>query len=361
MMRNNTMNNRYKKPKIKDYVYLFPINQNEFQVRIGENDFVYRLRGKSASHLSRILPYLNGNNTVSSIARKTKLKKIIVEELIEKIDTFIIDSTALSKTNLSGFKNQVQFFSLWSKEPVKMQQMLNDASICIIGNCSLGLEMVKSLIAAGFNTMYIIRDYRDFKTQKLSPLKIKASGFSINKRIKADLKKDFKNIDLIILCQSTFDPHFCEEVNSWVVENEKSLMLVRKNGVTEGIVGPLIVPFLTACYKCLDLRIKANLEFYDEYVSYQKFLKKIKKKKITPCLNIFDKLLSAIATIEIIKYFTGFEAPITYSRFLSVNQMNLEFELHDILKLPRCPVCGVHEETFQSPWLEPIESEEHEG
>lgn len=351
---------KFIKPKIKEYIYIFPINKNEYQVRLGENDFIYRLKGKSVIYLSKLIPHLNGKNTIEAIAKKTKLRKKVVEKLIDKIKTFLIEGTTGSKKSLKQYGSQINFFSLCHKEPYKIQSLLVKSKICVINQGPLGIEVIKSLIASGVCHIYTIDNYSKFRDRELSHVNVHKKNFVIQYRPSTNFEKIFRQIDLMILCLDSFDPQFCDTINTFALEYEKPCFLIRKNGVNEGIVGPLIVPFLTACYKCLDLRIKANLDFYDEYLQFEKYLKNSRRKKPTPCLTALDKLLSSLAAIEIVKYITGFESPVTYSRFLVVNQKDFKFDLHNILKLPRCPSCGFKEDAFQMPWLEPIESIKNE-
>lgn len=352
---------KFKKPKIKDYVYIFKIGKYEYQVRIGENDFVYRLKGKSALYLSKILPLLNGRYTINQIAKKTNLRKPIVEEVIEKIETFLINGDIIPEERYKKVKNQLQFFSLWNKNPCKMQRCLAEAIVCIINSGSLASEMINALVSSGFNSIYVISDPTHFRKRKIASVRLGNNGFKLSNHTYVGNTKLFDDIDLFILCQDSFDPHFCNEVNSFAISQEKPYMFIRKNGITNAIIGPLVVPNLTPCYKCLELRVQSNLDFFSEYMVMYNYLKRIRKKKVTACLNVLDKLLSSLTTIELIKYFTGYESPVTYGRFLVVDQISFRFELHDVLKLPRCPVCGVKEKSFNLPWMEPIRREPNES
>jgi len=344
---------KFTRPQIKEFVHFFPLNKNEYQIRIGEDDFVYKLKGESADYLTKILPYLNGKYTIKEIISKTRLNRKIVCLILDKLKDFLIDADTVNKRKYKKFRDQIKFFSLWSKKPMVMQKMITDSITCVVNYGNLALEMIESLYASGFQKILVCDDSRALKENRfLSATKIYKKDSK--QRIYLNDKKICEKITLIVVCLDAFDPSFCEEVNEFAVTTEKPCLFLRKNGVASGIVGPLVVPFLTACFKCLDLRIKANLDFYDEYIAYENYLRKKRVNKDTPCLKSLDKVLANLAIMEIIKYITGFESPTTFSRYLIVNQIDFSFETHDVLKLPRCPVCGIKEDSFRLPWLEPI-------
>jgi hypothetical protein len=50
-------------------------------------------------------------------------------------------------------------------------------------------------------------------------------------------------------------------------------------------------------------------------------------------------ILAGIASLEIIKDLSGLTPPLTYNAQLEINLLSMEFALHPVLKLPRCPAC----------------------
>ena len=50
--------------------------------------------------------------------------------------------------------------------------------------------------------------------------------------------------------------------------------------------------------------------------------------------------MNGLTVLEIVKDLSGLIPPLTYGAQLSVNLLTSVFDLHPVLKLPRCPVCG---------------------
>ena len=51
-------------------------------------------------------------------------------------------------------------------------------------------------------------------------------------------------------------------------------------------------------------------------------------------------MLAGFTATEIIKDISGLTPPTTYGAQISFDMLTTEFDLHPVLKLPRCPVCS---------------------
>jgi bacteriocin biosynthesis cyclodehydratase domain-containing protein len=115
------------------------------------------------------------------------------------------------------------------------------------------------------------------------------------------------------------------------------------------------VPGQTACLLCNHLRVTRNLDYYQEYRSWEKWLTtEGKRKRATPgTLAPFTDLIASMAAIELLKQSSSLYEPETYNKFITVNALTLEFVTHQVQRLPRCPACGnARNKVSFSPWQE---------
>ena len=98
-------------------------------------------------------------------------------------------------------------------------------------------------------------------------------------------------------------------------------------------IGPIFIPNETACYNCLDLRMKAgnipSLTNTDKV------------------LDLAFSLLCKIISIEILKLYSRSTPSIKcnlVNQILDVNLLNLSGELSRVYYVPSCPECGVESE-----------------
>jgi molybdopterin-synthase adenylyltransferase len=110
-------------------------------------------------------------------------------------------------------------------------------------------------------------------------------------------------------------------------------LLVYKQKTFEIELGPLVIPHETACYLCYELRIAGALSPYEESI-------------ISDIMNKEERLNFPLAidslALEIIKFVSYIIEPITRGRLWRLNFLTGSSTIHTILKLPRCPSCGVN-------------------
>jgi bacteriocin biosynthesis cyclodehydratase domain-containing protein len=130
------------------------------------------------------------------------------------------------------------------------------------------------------------------------------------------------------------------------------LLICLINGI-EGVVGPFVVPGRTPCLMCQHLRVVRNLDFYQEYVAWEKWAMTDGKERRTQtgALAPFTDMIAGMAAIEVFKFASGFHEPETYGKFITVDALTLEVIPHQVLRLPRCPDCGkARSKPITSPW-----------
>lgn len=326
------------KLKLVDYVYFIPAGQH-MQVRWGEH--VLSITKKTAIKLiTDLIPVLDGNHTVDElISQLAWNKKDIFDVLTFLNEKGLLEDASIPSTLSSEqekkLEDQILYFSRVSSEKYKIQDSLSQLHPLIIGEGTLFQEVLSSCEKAGM-------------------LQMAAAGNS-NKRSlkefilyekpenKADIKSLVEKVDadvVIVATQKPFSPLF-----SWV----NAVSLTFETMYTSctvygerGLVGPTVIPGQTPCYTCYELRKKSNIVHYDEFTYFETYVKKhpeLQKSSGAPISML--SLVANVTILEVFKIVTGIGTAQTAGGQISFNPLTMEMEIHPILKLPRCPDCGL--------------------
>lgn len=124
-------------------------------------------------------------------------------------------------------------------------------------------------------------------------------------------------------------------------EQRKLRYLIAQIEGLSAILGPVVIPGQTACWECLRSRRLANQpSFVESALLQSQFLKagSIPRRRLTP--PGAASVLSGLILGETIKLLTGYTPSHLIGRQLEYNLMTHATELHDLIRLPWCSVCG---------------------
>ncbi|HVF59595.1 MAG TPA: hypothetical protein VNJ70_07295 [Thermoanaerobaculia bacterium] len=157
---------------------------------------------------------------------------------------------------------------------------------------------------------------------------------------------------LVVVTQESHDPELLEAVDTLSRDRDQPWLLVRSLSVEEGWVGPLFVPGRTASYLSLEGRVRGNLPHFDEYQAYDLHVRR-SGRPAAPigALRASLAVLAGIATTEALKFLTGHGEPVLAGKFLTVNLMSWETELHHVLRVPQLDEPGAARSAGY-PWKE---------
>ena len=109
-------------------------------------------------------------------------------------------------------------------------------------------------------------------------------------------------------------------------------------------LGPTVFPGITACYHCTMRRLHANYqnpdvkEAVETYLTYDEAF--AFRGHILPIIN----LAAAYITVEVERFLTAHQPPVTLSRLFSTNILTMTQEIDPVLPLAWCPVCHPYQE-----------------
>lgn len=329
------------------------------------------LEGKFADKiLPELLPKLDGSLTLREII--TDLDHIKEEDIMETI-TFLeergflqektVDHTRYSDEEYDFFKHLLNYFSHFGEDPLKYFNLLRNSQVGLILNGPLGFSAGLHLSALGIGHLVIAdsgiitpdevalcpgltaEDAGKLRAEVLKK-KIESSNpyitvSLISIDVQAGSFTEFLEYShFVVLCDEDNRGILPASFNKAAVESGKSFMPVTLSGFS-GKIGPVVVPGQTPCIQCLKAREAAVSEHFEEETKIAESLSKLNREDFSyrPPAAILS-MVGEIAAVEASRVISGYTQPVTLNNMLFFNSRHLAINAHQVLKVPRCKVCG---------------------
>jgi bacteriocin biosynthesis cyclodehydratase domain-containing protein len=340
------------KPKIKDCYDVVPETPNRYQVRSSE--MVSVMKGATVEMVfDKLLPLMDGQNTIEDIIERLgpSISPDLIGAVVAKLsESGIVENAEVevdqgfATEELERYHSQMTFFQVTGEttEPLQSQKNIKASRVAIIGCGQLASGIASQVAHIGVGRIFGANLDEHHQVSQIDPaVSFAAAGIALDDFNHLETSIEDERPSLLILSLDRPEPLLLNYVNDLSQKRGLSLLLCQING-TEGIVGPFVVPGLTACLICHHLRVTRNLDYYQEYQAWEKWVTSDNKRQRAHPGSIypFTEMIASIATIEILKHVSEFYEPETYSKFITVNALRLEVITHPVLKLPRCPGCG---------------------
>jgi bacteriocin biosynthesis cyclodehydratase domain-containing protein len=219
-------------------------------------------------------------------------------------------------------------------------QLALKQAIVLIADCGeLGERLLYALAKLGIGRLYTVATtlpvsattvaQRTAAIQALNPF-VTYLDLDDSEQIPAELREQQPN--LLIYCPDRFDLQVAGQINQACIEQQTALLTYRRRRFG-GEIGPLLIPGETACYECLTRRRLAVASDHERLLAGQTGAPGL------PGIDLgFDWLV-----FEVVKFLTGIAEPISRGRLLRFDALSGTSEVHTVLRLPRCPACGIHQ------------------
>ena len=126
------------------------------------------------------------------------------------------------------------------------------------------------------------------------------------------------------------------EINSAALQSNKVWLLARPMGI-EIRIGPLFVPGVTACHRCLSDRLRRH-RIVDQFVAEKNGLAELPSAAFA-ALRLGTCVTSFVAALEIAKVLVGAGENLR-NRVLNFNTKTWAAETHVLTRHPHCSSCG---------------------
>jgi len=144
-----------------------------------------------------------------------------------------------------------------------------------------------------------------------------------------------EDADLVVYAADRPKPELRRDINKLSHETGTPWIAGQVLGF-DGIIGPMVVPGESSCYRCFERRSEANMPDADAYHTVSRAV-----TDGTPePLPAYGRIVAGCLSIDALNYLTG-GFRITIGRIVAYDFVDLSVEANDVLRLPRCPVCGV--------------------
>jgi molybdopterin-synthase adenylyltransferase len=218
------------------------------------------------------------------------------------------------------------------------QARLKQATVILFGIGRAGKALASSLVQSGVGRIIAAPDNAARDDLALSALQAELHQLNPHVEFLAltqpeEIPERLGEVtpDLLLYCPDRFDDAFCFWLNSVSLDIKVPLLLYRQRTLSIDL-GPLIIPGDTACYTCYERRRMAA-----QQISEQQAI------SVETDAGSFRPVFGTdLLALEVLKFLSHAAEPITRSRVWRLNLMTGLTEVHPVLKLPRCPACGVH-------------------
>lgn len=216
---------------------------------------------------------------------------------------------------------------------------LESGSVLVVSDGTIGPQIALDLDRAG------VGDVALFPTEGETAETARLRDWeSVTVLDGADVDATVAESEYVVLALDAERPRLAARVNAVAHEASTPWTLVQRRGF-DGLVGPTVFPGETSCYECLERRIAANLSDTKEYVAYRNQFAD-DESFAGVGLPAYGRMLAGYATIDVL-HLLAYGQAFTAGRTITVNFLDLSTEVNDVLKLPRCSVCGADPDDVQ--------------
>jgi thiazole/oxazole-forming peptide maturase SagC family component len=335
-----------------------------------DKDKILVLSGRSTIDLiPQLISLLDGTRTIdeiaSNIADYDKETVISVINLLRKEGLLEEGASTeqFSKEKANFFSEQTLFFSHFTENKYALQEQLLHTKLCIFGLNPIGSYLTVLLARSGIGTLACVDDeivkdedvgivFSHSDKGKLRSVAIMDKCKEINPDLNflyyktnitsvKEISSIIEGCNLVILAANyLFSPLY--KLLNQACLNKNIIWTSCTIDNIRGLIGPTIIPRETACYTCYEIRMKSNIINYDEYLIFEQFIRSNPlNRKAYGQLYSFPLIVASLMALETIKILTNIAPPSTYGNVLILDFLTMKMQQHPILKIPRCPDCGL--------------------
>lgn len=264
--------------------------------------------------------------------------------------------------NRDGEKShEYAYWSLLGASESEAIRRLASASVVIVNLGGVGLTVTRVLAASGVGKITAIDPHFVRASDVAFGYKLEDVGKSRAKTLAQDISvakcKEFipytldvsklsnwdeviSDADLVVLCSDGMCLNAYDTTNETCIRHKTRWVSARIDR-NRGIIGPFVVPEQTPCFRCYELRSRANSEHPEDHEALYRHWKNTDDIPddwpiIPPYANVVGNYLA----LDIQRVLASNQLSIFHGRMFHIDFQTYESRFHEILKLPRCPACS---------------------
>lgn len=318
------------KPTLNPSVVPVSVDDDVVHVRAGPwTGPVLTLRASDDGEVERLFGLLDGTNDLDSILDAFDPDdREAVLSVLEKMRrrNLVYDGAAVD-----GERGLPQLLLSPGFEEDERAR-LGDREALVVSAGDVGRQIASDLLDAGVGTIRF--------AQPLPEAAVDAPGLDASDRVRrvesGDLTDAVERADALVYAADREYPALGEEVNRTAHAADTPWLLAQVRGL-DGLVGPTVFPGETGCLHCLERRIESGVDA-DRYGGFRRALDAAPDATPTG-LACYDRLVAGYAAVDFL-HLLAFGRSFTAGRAVTVSFADLSVSVEDVLRLPRCPVCG---------------------
>ena len=327
-----------------------------------------KLKGHSfREFLNEVVPLLDGTRTTEEIQQSVS-GAFNPEDVTAALE-LLASEGVLEIEDRDGppapqpLEHQFNFFHEVGMDPKLAQQRLQRATVSVIGMGPVGVAAAMSLAAAGVGNLrcadpdlvlrsdpFLNPQFRNADTEKPRAEVVCRDAAALAPEVKATpYTQPIETDDALLQIVAGSD------FTIGCVDQSRSNAMYRLNraclqagirwtagsvSAFEGIVGPTVTPFETACYLCYRMRAVACAENPEEEFAHLRFLDARKRDDSGRRENLVfgAAIVGNLLALEAFRVLLGL--PVSASgRIIVCDFMELTTQKHVVLRKPWCPAC----------------------
>lgn len=319
-----------------------------------------------------VIPLLDGQHTVEEL-QVTLADLFTPDSLLQGLQLLAEhnlledgDNDSLAVELQERLTPQLNFFHELNLDPATTQQRLLQATVAVVGLGGAGATAALALAAAHVGTIRCIDNAQVGVTDPcLAPLFLPADVGHLRSEV---LRRKMSDLTSTVTTVSYNDPLESDEAVLQAIQGAQFVICCLDQGqvsqiyklnraclragipwvsgtvsALEGIVGPTVSPYETACYLCYKMRAVACADNPEDEFEFQRFLDRHKRDDSGQHenLGVGAGIVGNMLALEAIKVLTGALEPSLFGRLTIIDFLHLSMKKHVVLRKPWCPACGV--------------------
>jgi adenylyltransferase/sulfurtransferase len=327
-----------------------------------------KLKGHSfREFLNEVVPLLDGTRTTEEIQQLVS-ETFAPEDLNAALELLasegmLVDQDGEVPQPAQQLTHQLNFFHEVGLDPQRTQERLQNATVSIVGMGPLGAATAMALAAAGVGHLrYVDSGVVMPSDPFLNPL-FQPGDVGLHRAEAVGRKATALNLP--IHSQTYLEPIETDEAFLRIiagsdfaigcVDQSMSNLIYRLNraclqerlrwtsgsvSAFEGIIGPTVTPFETACYLCYRMRAVACTENPEEEFAHLRFLDRRKRDDSGSRENLVfgPAVVGNLLALEAFRVLLGLSAAAS-GRLIVIDFVETTSQKHVVLRKPWCPAC----------------------